>query len=180
MPRVSVPSPSGQSPQGQSIGGPGHPGGLNAQTQLRIQRVARMEIVGISDKIICQREGFDHAALKYLRSLSDYQEIRDDLLQGHLTKMDEAMAGNIEILRREVRQAVPAALRCLIDTVNQRKDLRTALAAASELLDRDPDKLFLKSKEVGAIPASGDLPTSLQDEVTKAADEFANSSKKVM
>lgn len=180
MPRVSI--PSGQSPSGQSIGGPGRAAGsLNTQTWLRIQRVARMEISGVSDRTICAAEGFDHPALAYLRKLIEYQEVKNDLLQGHLTEMDRAIAGKVDVLRGEIRNAVPSALRCLIDAVNQRRDLRTAIAASVELLDRDPDKLFLKAKDLGAVPAGLDgssLPTSLQEEITRSADAVTNEIKK--
>src|SRR5215469_2100899 len=153
--------------------GPGRPVGvMNTQTWLRIQRVARMEVVGISDRMICENEKFDYPALKYLRSLPEYQEIKDNLLQGHLTEMDKAMAGKIDVMRQEVRQAVPAALRCLVDAATQRKDLRTALAAASEILDRDPDRTFLKSKDPSAVShGSGvSLPDAIVSSVSSEAD----------
>ena len=170
MPKISV----------NTNGGPGRAvGTLNTQTLMRMQRVARMEIAGVSDQQICKAEGFDYAALKYLRSLDEFRELRQDLLEGHLTEMDKALAGRVDILRQEVRQAVPAALRCLIDTVNQRKDLRTALAAAGEILDRDPDKVFLKSKDVNSSTQSGSvsLPDTLMQSVTNEADKVATSVK---
>lgn len=173
MPRINV--------QPNTMGGPGRPvGQLNTQTWLRIQRVARMEIVGISDRSICENEQMDYPALKYLRTLAEYQEVKEDLLQGHLTEMDKAMAGKVDIMRQEVRQAVPSALRCLIDVVNQRRDLRTALAAASELLDRDPDRVFLKSKDPSGV-SSGDgvrLPDTILDNVSNEAAQVADDMKK--
>lgn len=165
MPKVSV----------NTVGGPGRPSGtLNTQTWLRIQRVARMEVVGISDRAICENEGFDAPALKYLRGLKEYQEVKEDILQGHLTEMDRAMAGKVDIMRQEIRNAVPSALRCLIDVVNQRRDLRTALSAASELLDRDPDRVFLKAKAPDSTaPGEGvRLPDTIIEESTRQADSM--------
>lgn len=165
MPKISV----------NTTGGPGRPvAALNTQTILRIQRVARMEIVGIADRHICENEGFDYPALKYLRSLKEYQEVKENLLQGHLTEMDKALAGKVDILRQEVRQAVPSALRTLVDIVNQRRDLRTALSAAQEILDRDPDRTFLKAKDPSVLePGNGvRLPDAIVDSVTKEADEL--------
>lgn len=165
MPKISVNT--------NTVGGPGRPTGiLNTQTWLRIQRVARMEVVGISDRAICGNEGFDAPALKYLRGLKEYQEVKEDILQGHLTQMDRAMAGKVDIMRQEVRNAVPSALRCLIDVVNQRRDLRTALSAASELLDRDPDRIFLKAKDPAASQ-NGEgvrIPDTIIEESTRQAD----------
>lgn len=171
MPKISVPS--------NGMGG--RPAGvMNTQTLMRMQRVARMEIAGVSDSAICKAEGFDYPALKYLRSLDEFKELRQDLLEGHLTEMDRALAGRVDILRQEVRQAVPSALRCLIDVVNQRKDLRTALAAAGELLDRDPDKTFLKTKDNGnGVDNSGSvsIPDTLMQSVTDQADSVTKSVK---
>lgn len=171
MPKISVPS--------NGMGG--RPAGvLNTQTLMRMQRVARMEIAGVSDQAICKAENIDYPALQYLRKLDAFKELRQDLLEGHLTEMDRALAGRVDILRQEVRQAVPSALRCLIDTVNQRKDLRTALAAAGEILDRDPDKTFLKTKDNGnGINDSGSvsLPDTLMKSVTDQADSVSNSVK---
>jgi len=141
--------------------------------------VARMEIAGVSDTAICKAENFDYPALQYLRKLPEFVQLRQDLLEGHLTEMDRALAGRVDILRQEVRQAVPSALRCLIDVVNQRKDLRTALAAAGELLDRDPDKTFLKSKDVNGSAESGSvsIPDTLMQSVTEQADGVSKSVK---
>ena len=162
MPKISV----------NTNGGPGRPSGqLNTQTWLRIQRIARMEIVGISDRSICANEKMDYPALQYLRKLPEYQEVKEDLLQGHLTEMDRAIAGKVDILRQEVRAAVPGALRCLLDAVNQRKDLRTALAAAGEILDRDPDRIFPKSKALESVNTEGvRIPDTIVDMTTEEAD----------
>jgi len=171
MPKISVPS--------NGMGG--RPTGvMNTQTLMRMQRVARMEIAGVSDQSICKAENMDYPALKYIRALNEFKELRQDLLEGHLTEMDRALAGRVDILRQEVRQAVPSALRCLIDVVNQRKDLRTALAAAGELLDRDPDKTFLKSKDTGdGSDRSGSvsIPDTLMQSVTNDADKVSTSVK---
>jgi hypothetical protein len=163
MPKISV----------NTTGGPGRPAGtLNTQTWLRIQRVARMEVVGISDRMICDNENIDHPALKYLRTLPEYQEVKEDLLQGHLTEMDKAMAGRVDILKGQVRQAVPSALRCLIDVVNQRRDLRTALAAASEILDRDPDRGFLKAKDPSVSMEGSSVPDAIMESTSREADSL--------
>lgn len=170
MPKISVNTNGGT---GRAVGV------LNTQTLLRMQRVARMEIAGVSDQAICKAENFDYPALAYLRKLHEYQELRQDLLEGHLTEMDRALAGRVDILRQEVRQAVPSALRCLVDVVNQRKDLRTALAAAGEILDRDPDRVFLKSKDPNASTGNSDrIPDTLMDSITNEADKVGISVKK--
>ena len=178
MPKISV----GGNGQGVFYGqgspfNPGRGSGtLNAQTWIRIQRVARMEISGIADRHICANENIDYPALKYLRSLAEYQEVKDNLLQGHLTEMDKAIAGKVDILRGEIRNAVPAALRTLVDVVNQRRDLRTALAAATELLDRDPDQTFSKSRDCLATGSEtgARVPDAVVESVTKDSETVSN------
>lgn len=171
MPKISV----------NTIGGPGRGlGVLNTQTWLRIQRIARMEVVGISDRMICDNERIDYPQLRYLRSLSEYQEVKEDLLQGHLTEMDKAMAGKVDIIRQEVRAAVPSALRCIIEVANQRRDLRTALQASIELLKRDPDRTLMSSDEssTAQLTDSVRLPDAIVDSVSSEADKMASSIRK--
>lgn len=153
--------------------GPGRPSGsMNTQTWLRIQRVARMEVVGIADRLICENEKFDQASLTYLRKLPEYQEVKENLLQGHLTEMDRAMAGKVDVMRQSIRSAVPAALRCLVDAATQRRDLKAALSASIEILDRDPDRAFLKSKDPSAVAftSGAGLPDIIVDSVSAEAD----------
>ena len=165
MPKISVPT----------NGGPGRsPGVLNTQTYLRVQRIARMEVAGVSDVTICKAEGLDYTQLKYLRSLKEFIELREDILQGHLTEMDKALAGKVELLRGELRAAVPAALRALVDTVNQRRDLRSSLAAAKEILDRDPDRIMTTNQEAGAGGGALHLPDAIADSISKETDSLIN------
>jgi hypothetical protein len=157
-----------------AVGGPGHPGGLNSAMKLRIQRVARMRVAGIKDQVIQLREGITAPSFHYLIGLPEYKEVEDALFEGTISAMDRAIAGNVEALRTEVRGAVPAALRTVIEVANQRRDLKTALAASLELLDRDPDRVAQKSKP-SEIPVDGvRLPDNIIDMVSKEADRVVS------
>jgi hypothetical protein len=164
-----------------ATGGPGHPGGINSQIRMRIQRVARMRVAGIKDSVIQLREGVTPPAFHYLINLPEYKEVEEALFEGTISSMDRAIAGNVEALRTEVRGAVPAALRTVIEVANQRRDLKTALAASLELLDRDPDRVAQKSKP-SELPIEGvRLPDNVIDIVSKEADKVVgevNNSKK--
>lgn len=157
-----------------ALGGPGRGAGISSAIRLRIQRVARMRVAGIKDSVIQLREGVTPPAFHYLINLPEYKEVEDAVFDGTISKMDAALAGNVDELRREVRGAVPAALRTVIEVANQRRDLKTALAASLELLDRDPDRVAQKSKP-NEIPIDGiRLPDGIIDVVSKEADKVSN------
>jgi hypothetical protein len=152
-------------------GGPGRNPGVSSALRLRIQRVARMRVAGIKDQVIQLREGITAPAFQYLIKLPEYQEVEEAVFSGTISEMDRAIAGNVEALRHEVRGAVPAALRTVIEVANQRRDLKTALAASLELLDRDPDRVAQKSKP-SEIPIDGvRLPDQVIDVVSKEANK---------
>lgn len=156
-----------------ALGGPGRPAGVSSALRLRIQRVARMRVAGIKDSVIQLREGITPPAFHYLINLPEYKEVEDAVFDGQISAMDRAIAGNVETLRQEVRGAVPAALRTVIEVANQRRDLKTALAASLELLDRDPDRVAQKSKP-SEIPVDGvRLPDNIIDMVSKEADKVS-------
>jgi len=130
-----------------------------------------MRVAGIKDQVIQLREGITAPAFLYLTKLPEYQEVEESLFDGAISAMDRAIAGNVETLRNEVRGAVPAALRTVIEVANQRRDLKTALAASLELLDRDPDRVAQRSKP-SEIPIDGvRLPDGVIDVVSKEADK---------
>jgi hypothetical protein len=174
---VSGPAP-GVNTSGSSSPGP-TTGTLHAQTKIRIEQIARYRIAGLRDVRIAEILKITPAALKFITDKVEYKEVEEALLIGQLTEMDLALAGQIEPLRQEVRNAVPAALRCLVDAVNQRRDLRTALAASVEILKRDPDRVapdLERASCASSDPYDGmkTIPQSLMDETAKQADVTAS------
>ena len=172
MPKISV---SGISTNGSGSPGPST-GTLHAQTKIRIEQIARYRIAGLRDFRIAEILKITPAALKFITEKVEYKEVEEALLIGQLTEMDLALAGQVEPLRQEIRNAVPAALRCLVDAVNQRRDLRTALAASVELLKRDPDRIapdLERSSSRGSedtLEGMKTIPQSLMEETARQAD----------
>lgn len=167
-------APSKASGNHNAQGGPGRLPGVSSAVRLRIQRVARMRVAGIKDSVIQLREGITAPAFQYLIKLPEYLEVEESVFDGQISAMDKAIAGNVEILRHEVRTAVPAALRTVIEVANQRRDLKTALAASLELLDRDPDRVAQKSKP-SEVPVDGvRLSDNIIDVVSKEADKVSD------
>ena len=173
MPKISITNGNGTS----GSGSPGPtPGTLHAQTKIRIEQIARYRIAGIRDFRIAEILKITSAAFKFITDKVEYKEVEEALLIGHLTEMDLALAGQVEPLRQEIRNAVPAALRCIVDAATQRRDLRTALAASIELLKRDPDRVapdLERQSRNSDDPLEGmkTIPQSLMDETAKSADE---------
>jgi hypothetical protein len=130
-----------------------------------------MRTAGIKDSVIQLREGITPPAFHYLINLPEYKEVEDAVFDGTISAMDRALAGNVDSLRQEVRGAVPAALRTVIEVANQRRDLKTALAASLELLDRDPDRVAQKSKPSEASIDGMRLPDGVIDVVSREADK---------
>lgn len=169
------------SPNGLGLGTSGPaPGTLHAQTKIRIEQIARYRIAGIRDFRIAEILKITPAALKFICDKVEYKEVEEALLIGHLTEMDLALAGQVEPLKQEIRNAVPAALRCLVDAVNQRRDLRTALAASVEILKRDPDRVAPDLERGSKLSPEGDefsymktIPQSMMEETARSADVVA-------
>jgi hypothetical protein len=86
--------------------------------------------------------------------------------------MDEALAGRTKEMRQAFESAVPAAMRTLVEAVTQRRDLRAAIDASREILDRDPKRTFAKAGKdnVGDAVQGTVLPA----EVLANADSQAN------
>lgn len=139
-----------------------------AKTQLKIPQIARWRIAGITDKKIAELLHMTHPGLARLLATPEYQEFEAAYLSGHLSEMDRRMAGRIDEIRQEMRCAVPAALRCLVETATQKRDLKAAMQASIEILDRDPDKTLTKESQVG----EGDF--RVPEAVIDAAGEEGN------
>lgn len=138
--------------------------GPNSKLYIRMQNVARYRTSGrFNDTRVAELAGLSPSGLAQLIRNPDYIEIENALLEGRLSRIDEQLAGEAEAQKEVMRRAVPAALTALIEGVQQRRDLKTALACAKEILDRDPDKTFAepanKSLGKGGQGMDGDAPT---------------------
>jgi CTP:molybdopterin cytidylyltransferase MocA len=140
-------------------------------TNIKIPQIARWRVAGISDRKIAQMLGMSGGGLAALLATQEYIDYEAALMNGHLSAMDRALAGKVEAIHNECRQAVPAALRCLVDTVTQRRDLKAALAAAKEILDRDPDRSLMTSAD--QEPVAPGVPAAIIDQAAAEANKIA-------
>lgn len=154
----------------------GTPSGPRTLTKLRWEQIARMRLGGVAPKYIADLLGVDIHTYYALINRPEYKEMEEALALGHLTKMDEALAGRTELLRQEFRIGVPAAIRALIDAVTQRRDLKACISAAVELIELDPDKTFSRARGEGeAAQDVGPVPEVMLKNLQAEADVVAAS-----
>jgi hypothetical protein len=119
---------------------------MTPKVKIAIEQIARMRVAGIRDGIIAVRMGLSQAGLSRIVALDEYREYEESVLQGLTSKMDEALAGKVKEMEAYFAQGVPVALSTLLETCRQRRDLRAAMSAATEILDRDPKGTFSKKR----------------------------------
>ena len=149
---------------------------FSSRMMLRITLIARMRLAGIKDLAIAKAQRLSNSGLQRILRTSDYIEYEEALLHGQLSKMDEALAENVDVLKAQHRVMRTMAERTVMEIAMKRRDLRSALGAAKEILDRDPDRLFVKDSIVAPGPASSaGLPASLFQAIARDADGVATS-----
>src|SRR5208282_3000103 len=115
---------------------------MSIKHKMRMEQVARYRVAGCKDALIAQLVGLTQAGLAVLVAGPEYKEIETAVFTGQISDLDRALAGKVKAIQEEARIAVPAALRTLVEACNQRRDLKTALAAAKTIIEIDPDQTF--------------------------------------
>ena len=145
---------------------------MTPKVHIKIEQIARLRIAGhISDERIARLLGLTRSGLSRILALPEYIECEQASLSGTISKMDEALAGKADIIRKVFAVGVPLAMRALVETVMQRKDLRACMHAATELLDRDPEHTFSKSRV--ELPNGVSLPEEMVKGIVAEGDAVA-------
>jgi hypothetical protein len=134
---------------------------MKATILYKLNQIARLRLFsGMKDDSVATLVGLSRGGLSRIIALPEYAEVERQLLDGGITKLDEAVAQKHEEMKKLFAPAVPAAMRTLVEVVTQRRDLRAAVAASIEVLDRDPDRNFTKASRhdsentrANAVPA---------------------------
>ena len=148
---------------------------MSVKHKMRMEQVARYRVAGLKDAAIASLVGLTQAGLAVLVSSPEYKELENAIFTGQISDLDRALAGKVKAIQEEARVAVPAALRTLVEACNQRRDLKTALAAAKTIIEIDPDKTFSPSEkaEDGVPKISPDFLKNIVGEAEKVAKEAA-------
>lgn len=148
---------------------------MKATILYKLHQIARLRLFsGMKDHAVATLVGLSSSGLSRIIALPEYQEVEQRLLEGGIDKLDEALAGKQEEMRKVFAPAVPAAMQTLLEAVKQRKDLRTAVAAAVEVLDRDPDKTFAKASKAEGAVSRVPIPSGVLGQAIAATKEVAN------
>lgn len=119
---------------------------MKATILYKLNQIARLRLFsGMKDDSVATLVGLSRGGLSRIIALPEYAEVERQLLEGGITKLDEAVAQKHEEMKKLFAPAVPAAMRTLVEVVTQRRDLRAAVAASIEVLDRDPEHTFVKA-----------------------------------
>jgi hypothetical protein len=148
-------------------------GDTQSRLFIRMQKIARLRCGSIPDARIAQLVGMTPMGFARIVALPEYKLLEQEVLKNTVSLMDQALAENADALRANFKVGVPMAMRALLDSVRQSRDLRSRLDAARELLDRDPDRTFVKAADAQAVFHGGaTIPASIFKEATNSAAEF--------
>lgn len=142
---------------------------MTPKVKILIEQIARYRVAGIRDGVIAAKMNLTQSGLSRIVALQEYRDVESCVLNGTVSKMDEALAGRADALKEYAKVGVPVALRALLEAATQQRDLRARISAASEILDRDPDRTFAK----GVVRREEDAP-AISEAALKALDEVAD------
>lgn len=149
---------------------------MKASILYKLNQIARLRLFsGLKDYQIAQLLGLSQGGFSRIISLPEYQEEETRQLNGGISKLDEALAGKQEEMKKAFQVGVPMAMRTLMEAVQQRRDLRSAIAASVELLDRDPERTFVKPGKGVAESPTANIPGSVLAAALSATNEVAKS-----
>jgi hypothetical protein len=128
----------------------------------------------IPDGKIAEMFGLTQSGFSRIIATQEYKDAETSVLANTITKLDESLAGRADLIRDTYKVAVPAATRALLDAVLQRRDLRASIAAATEILDRDPDRTYTKaSRSVSEGEAPAPPPEAVMASAASEASKIA-------
>lgn len=110
---------------------------VTQKARFRMQQVAKMTAQGIPDSEIAILLGYsDIAAVRYLRTSTEFKLIAQGLFNKVTTEIDLQAAETTKELKNEIKHHLPEALRVLYDALADKK-AETRLKAADKLIELD-------------------------------------------
>jgi hypothetical protein len=142
---------------------------MNRQVYIKCDQIARMIVKGMPKTRIALEMGMSYDGLVRITREPEYLKIEEDVRNVVVGKMDARLARRAE-MNDDVEEAVPEAMKVLLDAVTKKRDLRAAL----EVLDRDPQRQFAKAKTVtlgpNGVGVTGGLASDALASAVKDAD----------
>jgi hypothetical protein len=138
---------------------------VNRQVYIKSEQIARMIVKGIPITRIAVEMGMSYDGLIRITRQPEYLQIEEAVRAQVTGKMDARLSKRAE-MEEQVDDAVPEAMKVLLDGVLKKRDLKSAL----ELLDRDPRRQFAKNNAKPVNQVTTQLPSDILDRTTQAAD----------
>jgi hypothetical protein len=152
---------------------------MQSKVLAKIEQIARWRVAGVKDSVIAQKLGMSYGGLVRILQTELYKKRETEVRHFLTGKMDQVLVEDrTSILKNELRDAVPDALKFIIDQCRQGSDMRARMAAAKEVLDRDPSKTF--SKTGRAEDQSSNNPNGLPEGVLSAAKKESQAATRIM
>jgi hypothetical protein len=155
-------------------------GNPSSKVQIKMEQIARLRVSAMADTRVAQIVGISYGGLQRIIALKEYKDLERIVREAVVGKMDDALERRrIDVMKAssELQDAVPDALRFIIETAKQGKDLRARLIASKELLDRDPNAAFCKSITKARNPdgqvVTGQLPEQVIEQAKREAERAA-------
>lgn len=145
---------------------------INERVQIKIEQIARLRFRGIKDVRIAEQLGISYGGLQRILATSQYRNYEAAYRKTQLGRMDSIIESQTDILlRKEAAEAVPEALKFVVDQLKNSRDLRIRLAAAKEILDRDPRRRLVKQTRTDAPAQTPELPESIVASIRDESDK---------
>lgn len=138
---------------------------MNRQVEIKAEQIARMIVAGMRIVRIAEQMQLSYAGLQRILQCPEYLEIETRVRKENISQMDAALGARAQ-LRNDLEDAVPDALKVLLDQVKQKRDLRAAL----EVLDRDPSRTLVKSSQQVVSSQPTAIPQSVLDTAVREAE----------
>jgi hypothetical protein len=139
---------------------------VNRQVWIKAEQIARMVVKGIPYTRIAVEMGMSYDGLIRITRQPEYLRVEESVRAQVTGKMDARLAKRAE-MEDQLEDAIPEAMKVLLDSVTKKRDLRAAL----ELMDRDPQRQFAKGNQSQRPTASQPtLPQDILQSTVMAAD----------
>jgi hypothetical protein len=144
---------------------------MNRQVEIKAEQIARMIVKGLPKTRVAIEMGMTYEGLQRITRCPEYLQIEERVRATVLGKMDARLDKRAQ-MEAEVEDAVPEAMKVLLDHVRQKRDLRAAL----EVLDREPTRTFAKQQR----PENATLQPGISSEALASALKEADVTQRIM
>jgi hypothetical protein len=112
---------------------------MDNDVKFKAELIARLHLADLTKREIAKQMEMTYAGIDRIMRTDEYKTIEQQIKAGMIEKLDGRLEKRMA-LKREVEDAVPEAIRVLLDHLRTKRDLKAAL----EILDRDPHHILGK------------------------------------